>query len=301
MQLKVASEDSEDDAVDGAAVGAAAAAAAADSAAGADAASMCTEINALSLRAITNWPEHERHWSTFRDAVLVSQGNHRARIAMWTRLAGDAVDGASILCCAPDEEGYAALEHLGASFTAVGDWDEAESLWRGLYESAAMHEGHGDHRTQHALRMFVTALDYNDKKDEVLDLYRCSLHDMRKELGSDSRAYLVHYYAYGKWVWAQGRGRARDAEPILCEAAIGMRNSLGADHPDSIALTKEWKRCRKDITARPKKRHPSKGQKVNDKCACGSGKKFKKCCKNKELKKATRNKKGGTVPPYHGD
>ena len=157
-------------------------------------------------------------------------------------------------------------------------------MWTRLHESAATGWGYSDDRAIQALDYLIDVLTLCDKEDEILELYSGCLNKMRKELGPDHHTTLVHIHNYAKLLVAvDGAAGAREADPLYREAVMGLRDVNGADHPDTTNAIKNWMECRKTLASGAKRREQGR-QKVNNKCACGSGKKFKKCCKGKKKK-----------------
>ena len=70
-----------------------------------------------------------------------------------------------------------------------------------------------------------------------------------------------------------------DAELFLREAARGALETSGRENAWACQMLEDWAECRKKM--RPKRRD-RKMQKPNEYCSCGSGLKFKKCCKRRK-------------------
>jgi hypothetical protein len=73
--------------------------------------------------------------------------------------------------------------------------------------------------------------------------------------------------------------RPKGGPSMASVLTVQIRIPVPRERPEGNAQNTDWRRA---IERQAARRRPSskrkKGQKRNDKCACGSGKKFKRCC-----------------------
>jgi tetratricopeptide (TPR) repeat protein len=165
------------------------------------------------------------------------------------------------------------VDNLGSLLQARGQLDEAEPLYRRALEGSERTLGPDHSLTLRSVNNLASLLRERGQLDEAEPLYRCALEGRKRTLGPDHEETLTSVNNLG--VLLCNCNRFEEAEKLLRPNLERFVKTFGSSHPTTLKQIKVL-----DFLKKKNSRHKKK-QKPNDKCACGSNKKYKKCCKNK--------------------
>ena len=117
------------------------------------------------------------------------------------------------------------------------------------------------------------------KLDKAQTLYRRALGIRERTLGADHPDTLASVANLASLLYAQGQ--LEEAAPLFRRVLEAYERTLGAEHPETLAVRQYLARLlqARNPSLRTTTKKKKKSQKPNAPCACGSGKKFKKCGK----------------------
>lgn len=137
-----------------------------------------------------------------------------------------------------DEPDVAAAIHrtIGATYQALGRFEEAKSHFQQAVESGRAAQG-GDHvDTLAAENGLATALESLNQFDEAEALYRACLEKAGRLKGEESLEAIDAAHNLGNLLL--NRGRLSEAEQLLQEALSRSRRVLGDEHPSTLITRK---------------------------------------------------------------
>ena len=138
------------------------------------------------------------------------------------------------------------LNTLARALMANGRADEAVQLLQGNAQAIAqMGERADPVKTLRTNVLLADALRAAGRDAEAAPLLQANLADARKRF---VRGQWLLPYVAGQWgQWLVDHQRAADGEPLLREAAEGLRKSLGEQDPRSLAASAAWKEAARRI------------------------------------------------------
>jgi tetratricopeptide (TPR) repeat protein len=164
--------------------------------------------------------------------------------------------------------------NLGTLLQASGQLNEAEALYRRALEGRERTLGPDHADTVSTVYNLGMLLQERGKLDEAEPLLHCILERRERTLGPDHPDTLLSVRNLG--VMLYNRNRFEEAERLFRPAHKRFINTFGPAHSNTRDVAKVLDFLKMKNIGRHLKK-----QKPNDKCACGSGRKYKKCCKNK--------------------
>ncbi|EOD12957.1 hypothetical protein EMIHUDRAFT_452118 [Emiliania huxleyi CCMP1516] len=162
------------------------------------------------------------------------------------------------------------IYNLGSLLQDKGDLEGAEALKREALEAQRETLGDRHPSTLKSINNLGTQLlKAKADLDGAEALFREALEAQRETLGDRHPSTLTSISNLGLLLYA--KGDLEGAEALLREALEGLRAVLGDNHSNTRSALQSVMACKRALAAS----RPKQGQ--NERCACGSGLKFKKC------------------------